>query len=152
MTNNQKSKNNTASDENARKPSGVREAGPAPSQQRRRRPTDDEKECTPRGAATASSSGRTTPSSPRSSRVSSIVTVAAVDASSDGPMTSVAEKYGVSGFPTIKIVRPRAKGQKAAVIDLNTRNPSEIANLVVQAMQETIQERAGGPGGSDSGS
>mmetsp|Transcript_52253 Transcript_52253/g.111043 ORF Transcript_52253/g.111043 Transcript_52253/m.111043 type:complete len:457 (-) Transcript_52253:171-1541(-) len=82
-----------------------------------------------------------------------IVTVAAVDASSDGPMKRVAGEYGVSGFPTLKIVRPRGGGQKSEVRDLNTRDPNEIANLVVQAVQDTIHDRAGTPAsGRSSGS
>lgn len=82
-----------------------------------------------------------------------IVNVAAIDASSDGPLKRIAGEYGVSSFPTLKIVRPRGGGsKKAEVVDLNSRDPSEIATSVMKAVADTIQERAGGaPSGDGSG-
>jgi protein disulfide-isomerase A6 len=80
-----------------------------------------------------------------------IVSVGAIDASSDGPLKRVANDYGVTGFPTLKIFRPNINGKGAESIDLNSRDPNEIINSVMQAVQMTIQERAGG-GDSESSS
>lgn len=65
------------------------------------------------------------------------VTVGAIDASSDGPLKRVANDYQVTGFPTLKLFR----GQ--TVVDVSTRDPNEIINLVFSEMQKTVQERAG---------
>lgn len=87
-----------------------------------------------------------------------IVTVGAVDASGDGPLKRVANDYGVSGFPTMKLFKPNKSGTGAAeVVDVGSRDPNEIINIVLQNIQNTIQERAtgasnGGGGGSSSGS
>lgn len=63
-------------------------------------------------------------------------TVGAIDASSDGPLKRIANNYQVTGFPTLKLFR----GQN--VMDVSTRDPNEIINLVLNEMQTTIQERA----------
>jgi len=59
-----------------------------------------------------------------------IVTIAAIDISSDGPMKRVVGEYGMLGFPTLTTARPRGGRQKLEVRDLNTRDPNKIDNLV----------------------
>lgn len=80
-----------------------------------------------------------------------LVTVGAIDASSDGPLKRIANDYGVSGFPTLKLFKPSKTGKGAEVIDLQSRDPNEILNSVMQAAQQTIQERANGAGGAGTG-
>lgn len=81
-----------------------------------------------------------------------IVTIGAVDASSDGPMKRVAGDYGVSGFPTIKIFRPSGSGKGVEVEDLKSRDPNDIIQQAMGAVQKTIQERIGGENSGSSSS
>lgn len=85
-----------------------------------------------------------------------MVTVGAIDASSDGPLKRVANDHGVTGFPTLKIFKPNVSGGKGSsptVIDLNEREPSMILNAVMDAVKETIAERASAaPSGGGSSS
>lgn len=81
-----------------------------------------------------------------------IVTVGAVDASGDGPLKRVANDYGVTGFPTIKIFRPKKDGKGAETVDVQSRDHNEIINSVMQSIQETIQQRANNISGSSSSS
>lgn len=77
-----------------------------------------------------------------------IVNVGAVDASSDGPQKRIASDYGVSGFPTMKLFADNKK----APIDVNSREPMELVNLVLDTIQNTIEQRGGAGGSSrDSG-
>ncbi len=76
-----------------------------------------------------------------------IVTVGAVDAASDGPQKRIAADYGVQGFPTMKIIVDK----KAR--DLQSRDPNEVINASMQAIQELIQSRGNsGSGGSSKSS
>ena len=58
----------------------------------------------------------------------------------------------------MKLFKPNKSGTGAAeVVDVGSRDPNEIINIVLQNIQNTIQERAtgasnGGGGGSSSGS
>lgn len=79
-----------------------------------------------------------------------MVTVGAIDASSDGPLQRIAGEYGVSSFPTLKIFKPsNKKGKNAVVVDVSSRNPNDIVNDVMTAMSQTIQERAGSSSGGN---
>jgi protein disulfide-isomerase A6 len=69
------------------------------------------------------------------------VTVGAIDASKqDGPLKRIVNNYQVTGFPTLKLFRGKN------VTDISTRDPKEIVNLIMTAIQNTIQERAAGAG------
>ncbi len=76
-----------------------------------------------------------------------IVNLGAVDASSDGPQKRIASDYGVSGFPTMKLFADNKK----TPIDVNSREPMELVNLVLDTIQNTIEQR-GGAGSSSRGS
>eukprot|EP00551_Chaetoceros_affinis_P003569 CAMPEP_0203633638 /NCGR_PEP_ID=MMETSP0088-20131115/723_1 /ASSEMBLY_ACC=CAM_ASM_001087 /TAXON_ID=426623 /ORGANISM="Chaetoceros affinis, Strain CCMP159" /LENGTH=496 /DNA_ID=CAMNT_0050487015 /DNA_START=21 /DNA_END=1511 /DNA_ORIENTATION=+ len=86
-----------------------------------------------------------------------IVNVGAVDASkSDGFEQRVASEYGVTGFPTMKLFAGdgsgSGSGKKRVPADVNSRDPNEILNMVMESIKTTVQERAsGGSGGSSSG-
>mmetsp|Transcript_2768 Transcript_2768/g.4179 ORF Transcript_2768/g.4179 Transcript_2768/m.4179 type:complete len:444 (-) Transcript_2768:281-1612(-) len=64
-----------------------------------------------------------------------IATVAAVDAASDGPQKSIASNYGVTGFPTMKLFYGKTTE------DVQTRDPNELMNTILKAVQSLIQER-----------
>lgn len=63
---------------------------------------------------------------------------AAIDASSDGPQKRIAADYGVSGFPTMKIFGADKKNP----IDVKSREPQQIIEEVLAAIQDSIQMRA----------
>ena len=78
-----------------------------------------------------------------------IVNVGAVDASSDGPQKRIASEYGVSGFPTLKMFTDDKKNP----MDVNTRDPNDLINFIMQNVQTTVQMRAeAGQSGNGSGS
>ena len=68
-----------------------------------------------------------------------IVPVGAVDAASDGPQKRIAEKYGITSFPTMKIFGD----DKDKPIDVPTDDPSMIMAMVMDTVQKTVQGRAG---------
>lgn len=72
----------------------------------------------------------------------------AVDAGSDGPQKRIASDYGVSGFPTMKLFYDTS----SPPIDVQSRDPNEILQLLMETMQKKFQGRISGGSSSSSGS